>query len=247
MWAILAVAMLGAIPMPKDATIIDSRDTAADHLVGNVKVIFADGHSEKWTKLGNCMQPRVSEKGMVGWARISTVDDHGEPMFCAIRVCWPDGHYKTVGFDDGAPYFEDWDFAAEGRAVAIKTRWPHGPDHYVEYDLETGRILAKALGPDAPTWAPTLASTDTSQVCSIRNDCELSILAPLLDTVREDRILLEKQRSVEAIVLPGRVDCDEIGVCPFLFLHNRTITEVCLNVSVEFRPCLEMSPHIEQN
>src|ERR1700761_6912671 len=110
--AILLLAATSAA-LPKDAVIVDAIGSVngEGEPIGNVKVVFTDGHSEMWTKRGECMFPRVSRTGQVGWMRVSTRDEHNIPDYSTIRVCWPDGHYKDYGFDAGAPYLEDWNFS----------------------------------------------------------------------------------------------------------------------------------------
>ncbi len=162
MYATLAaILLLAATALPKDAVIAHATGAmdGAGEPIGNVKVIFTDGHSEMWTKRGDCMLPRVSNAGLVGWMRVSTRDENNTPFYSTVRVCWPDGHYQDFGFDAGAPYLEDWNFAGDNKTLVMRSHWKHGPAHYTEYDLVTGKAIGRAQesSTDLPAWVQVVS------------------------------------------------------------------------------------------
>ena len=54
----------------KDVSIIVVSSPTGGGKIGNVKVAFADGHTEVLTHTGDCYNAKVSAKGDVGWIRI---------------------------------------------------------------------------------------------------------------------------------------------------------------------------------
>ncbi len=58
----------GTGALPKSAVVVPTPEDR-DSLLGNIKVVFTDAHSEMWTKGGNCGTPHVSRKGDIGWSR----------------------------------------------------------------------------------------------------------------------------------------------------------------------------------
>jgi len=73
-----------------------------------------------------------------------------------VRICWPEGRHKDFAADYTYPFIEMWDFTNHDTAVAIKSRGPHGPADYDEYDLTSGKLIDHAhgvFGKDLPVWA----------------------------------------------------------------------------------------------
>jgi hypothetical protein len=144
--------------LPNDTAIVDSRESYGDDAIGNVLVTFTDGHREKWTRRGQCMMPLVSDSGLVGWARVKMRFDDGAPLSPAIRIGWPDGHFKDIDQYESDSYLVAWCFAENDHAIVIESspgHHEHGPSHYMECDLRTGKIMRTAVG-DCPPWAQAL-------------------------------------------------------------------------------------------
>jgi hypothetical protein len=136
--------------LPKSASIVDSKVDAEGRTIGNVRVTFTDGHSEKWTSKREAMLPKVAKTGLVGWARYETLYHQYWPAFTTIRIVWPDGHHRD--FEGGDFFIEAWDFVADGSAVVIKSREAHGSPNVRIYDVETGKMLAEADGHFNQAW-----------------------------------------------------------------------------------------------
>jgi hypothetical protein len=152
--ALAFCALASSAILPKSAVIVDAHDKLGDNSVGNVKVLFTDGHSELWTKLGKSLLPRVSATGLVGWAHALFINARGWPVDSVLRVCWPDGHHKDFKADSA--FIEIWNFVENDTAVVIKSRGAHGPAAYIKYDLRSGKDLAHAdafSGTPLPGWA----------------------------------------------------------------------------------------------
>jgi hypothetical protein len=128
--------------MPKSVTIIDVPQERRDYAtyIGNIKVRFADGHSETWTSLGRCMDAQVSPTGLVGWTRFSERNYYQEPVNRTLRVRFLNGRVKDFEAYPNGPFIEEWAFADDDSAVVIKTRGRHGPAYYVKYSLHTGEL-----------------------------------------------------------------------------------------------------------
>lgn len=73
-----------------------------------------------------------------------------------VRICWPNGRHKDFAANFTYPFIEEWDFANNDRAIVVKSRGPHGPADYDEYDLASGKLIGHAhglFGKDLPVWA----------------------------------------------------------------------------------------------
>ena len=139
--AILAVGTFGAKAgnagvekgkRPVSARIEVTRNIPTSTLeVGNVIVKYADGTEEKLTKEGNCIYPKVSPSGVVGWIVCSLLKDGKSlemdpylPLNGKLRICEKGTVLATVS--TVCPYIEDWGFTKDGRHVVIKSREAHG-------------------------------------------------------------------------------------------------------------------------
>lgn len=147
---------LWASDMPVSAEIVDVPAERMDwgEPIGNVRVKFADGHSEFWTRKGRCMHVRRSKSGLVGWSRFSTRNSHGEPVNDVLRVMVTTSTWKDIKVD---LLIEEWDFSDSDTTVIIKMRGRHGPATVQKYSLETGKLIASAEASvpyaDTPDWA----------------------------------------------------------------------------------------------
>ena len=125
---------------------VPSEGSLGDNPAGNVRVLFNDGHAEMWTKEGKCLMPQISPiYHLVGWVRFSVRNARGWPLDGTVRICWPDGHHKDFG-GNILPFIEQWHFALDDSAIIVKSRGPHGPAGYYEYDLHTGKVMDQAYG-----------------------------------------------------------------------------------------------------
>lgn len=152
-----AILLAASVAIPQSATIVAvPSQVSGDDKIGNVKVVFTDGHSEMWTKLGECEMPKVSSTGLVGWVRVVGRNDRGYPIDPLVRICWPDGRHKDFSSDDAYIFVEMWNFADNDEALVIKSRGAHGAASYLKYDIKTGAKIGYAhglFGKDLPLWA----------------------------------------------------------------------------------------------
>lgn len=148
---------------PKSATIVDvpAKYVGGWLIPGNVKVLFADGHSELWTKQGNCMKPLVSTNGIVGWVHFTKEDERGYFMNDTLQLRLPDGSTKDFAPNKHGPFIEQWGFAEDNTAVVIQSRGGHGPALFIKYEIASGRVTGHQDGfvPDEqmPKWAKPYA------------------------------------------------------------------------------------------
>jgi hypothetical protein len=120
LFALTATAVAGPpTAMPKSVTIIDVPQERRDYAthIGNIKVRFADGHSEIWTSLGRCMDAQVSPTGLVGWTRFSERNYYQEPVNRTLRVRFLNGRVKDFEAYPNGPFIEEWAFADDHSAV----------------------------------------------------------------------------------------------------------------------------------
>jgi hypothetical protein len=144
-------------PLPKRAVIVDGDSNDKIWSMGNVKVTFSDGHSEFWTRQGNAMLPRVSERGLVGWTVVTADNNLGMHLDNLLRVCSPDGHHHD--FTVNMPFIEKWSFSRKGTAVVLQFRGTHGPENFAEYSILRGTLLEQAndvMNDVVPSWAQAL-------------------------------------------------------------------------------------------
>lgn len=147
---------LASTVLPMRAAVVDKNPLDLDEPTGNIKVTFTDQHSEKWTKLGRAMLPRVSSTGLVGWATFKFRNYRGDPVDETVRICWPNGRHKDFAANGTYPFIEEWDFANHDTTIVIKSRGLHGSADYDEYDLASGKLIDYAhglFGANLPVWA----------------------------------------------------------------------------------------------
>ncbi len=146
--------------MPTSAEIVDVPSERRDYgaPIGNVRVKFADGHSEFWTRLGRCIHVRCSESGLVGWTRYTSRNRDGGPANGVLRVMVSPNQWKDF---EARPYIEDWGFADHDKTVIVKSRGRHGPCHIYKFSLTTGQLIDHARGSEyyanTPDWAKPFA------------------------------------------------------------------------------------------
>src|SRR4051812_38351714 len=113
----VAASSLGSAlagPMPTSVEIVPVVSETGDSglPIGNIRVRFADGHSELWTKQGHCLLPKITKRGLVGWTRYEGCDQRGGLMNDSIRLMI--SPTRWVDFRSGCPYIDDWDTSADG-------------------------------------------------------------------------------------------------------------------------------------
>ena len=151
----LGLLVIASVVQPKSTVIVDSKENFGSEPIGNVKVTFADGHAEMWTRLGKCAMPKVSITRLVGWVKFENRGYRNYPIFDTLRVCWPDEHHKDFKADETYPFIEKWAFADNGTAVIIKSRAAHGPADFLKYRLSDAEVLGHAhesYAGDLPAW-----------------------------------------------------------------------------------------------
>jgi hypothetical protein len=155
----------------KDVSIIVVPSRSDARKIGNVKITFADGHSEVLTHTGDCYNAKVSLKGNVGWIRVAKMEIIS-PSVKAIALNndslvlrLPDGRIKKFPPFDENRFIEDWTFAADNKTIILRSMGYHGPSSFVQYDLASGKVIdsrGPAYTPYAklPPWAKPLAHPD---------------------------------------------------------------------------------------
>lgn len=132
-------APTGSRDFPTAATIVETRGALSigGETSGNVRVTFADGHTEMWTERGRCTKPRVVN-GSVGWVCVTSANGQGEPIKSVVRVRALEGKVRDF---PAARFIKDWNFAGDGYRVVIKSSDGQGPSGCVLFDSETGKQL----------------------------------------------------------------------------------------------------------
>jgi hypothetical protein len=132
-------------PNPKSVSITDvpgERRGCRIH-IGNIKVLFTDGHSEVWTTFGKCMITHISTSGLVGWTRYDERNKHQEPVNSTLRLRFPNGKIKDFAAASYGQYIEEWGFTDGEASIFIKSRWRHGPASFIKYDIASGKVNRK--------------------------------------------------------------------------------------------------------
>ena len=148
-----------AVSKPKNAEVVDIPAAQANFGIkaGNIRVRFSDGHSEILTRTGNCMEPKVSLSGHVGWTQCSGFDRKSYAMNQNLIVHLRSGVTKQFKANPNSPFIGAWTFVDNDSGVLIQSRGFHGPASYVRYDLGTGRKTNEKVGTDdseaLPEWA----------------------------------------------------------------------------------------------
>lgn len=122
--------------------------------IGNVRVRFAGGHAEMWTRLGRCMELRRSASGRVGWSRFTRRNSYGEPVNNVLRVMITNSRW--LDFQTALPFIWDWDFAEEDESVVVVSGGRHGAGFMQRFSLKTGKLTGtvkeSAAKAEMPEW-----------------------------------------------------------------------------------------------
>jgi hypothetical protein len=147
---------------PKTAEVVNISPDQADFgvPVGDIKVTFSDGRSETVTHGGNCMEPRVSDTGNIGWTHFSGLDRRGYALDEKLVIRLRNGAVKEFRPSSYGIFIESWAFADHGSAVVMRSRGHHGPSAFIRYDVASGKLMAKEDGHSdddpPPAWASML-------------------------------------------------------------------------------------------
>ena len=131
---------------------------------GNVRVIYADGTSDFWTKKGNCHSARVASDGTVGWVVDENlgVPDLPRAFRSTLILCRKGQVITKIG--SGCPVISDWIFLPSGKQLVIYACWYHASPRgdYELYDTATGNRLETVPENDTnlPKWVKELLKTE---------------------------------------------------------------------------------------
>jgi len=154
-----------AASKPESAEVVDIPAAQVNFGIkaGNIKVRFSDGQSKILTRTGNCMEPKVSPTGHVGWTQCSGFDRKGYALNQKLIIHLRNGVAKEFKANPNAPFIVAWAFADNDSGVVIQSMSFHGPSSYIRYDLATeGKTNEKAGRDDSeplPEWAQPVAKT----------------------------------------------------------------------------------------
>ena len=154
------IRSLQAAERPISAEIVDVASERKDwgEPIGNIRVKYAGGRSELWTRLGRCMHVRCSESGIVGWTRYTSRNLYGDPVNSILRIMVATDRW--LDFQAG-PFIEDWLFSERDTTVIVRSRGRHGPSTIQRFSLTTGKLIDSTKGSDhyadTPDWAKPLA------------------------------------------------------------------------------------------
>ncbi|HPA21032.1 MAG TPA: hypothetical protein PLU30_25010 [Verrucomicrobiae bacterium] len=152
------------VKQPVGARIAPKHDLKREDPVGNVVVRYSDGAEDTWTLKGNCMLPKVSSSGMVGWVVCDLAPDgkslelhRGVPVGSRLTLCAKGKVIATLGA--AKPFIEEWAFVPTGSGVVVKSRAAHGVAIIELFPLSGGAAQAafEAFKPDLPDWARPFA------------------------------------------------------------------------------------------
>jgi hypothetical protein len=150
--------------LPKRAAIVRNQSLRPEDEIGNVIVTYTDGTTDTWTLKGNCAEPKVSVKGVVGW-EVYRLEENGKTLsryndlYINDHVVACD-HGKVIATLQSAKGFiEAWDFTKDGEHLVIKSRGAHGPATIELFPLRNGppEASVQAYEKDLPEWAAPYA------------------------------------------------------------------------------------------
>jgi hypothetical protein len=145
---------------PVQARIEPKHRTDPSFVVGDVIVTYRDGTTDFWTLKGNCMDPKVSAQGQVGWVLCEFAADgkslklnDNVPIGSQLVICY---RGKVIAKLRAAkPFIEEWAFSDDDQHVIVKSRAAHGPASIELFGLHSGPAEASvaAFEQNLPDWA----------------------------------------------------------------------------------------------
>jgi hypothetical protein len=133
--------------------------------VGNVRVTFADGHRERWTRRGRSRLARVSKTGLVGWTCAEGQNlTATHPWMNGELILLRDGK-RIAKFRSEYAFIEVWGFTDHDTCVVIRSRMLHGPSRIEKLEIKTGERLGGCSGSDPnqiEPWARPFADEPSS-------------------------------------------------------------------------------------
>ncbi|MBV9491220.1 MAG: hypothetical protein JO069_16080 [Verrucomicrobia bacterium] len=128
--------------------------------VGDVIVTYSDGTADAWTRKGNCMDPKVSPQGYVGWIVCELTPNqksvrlyNGIPIGSQLAICYRGKLIAKLA--SAKPFIEGWGFLEDGQHVVIKSRAAHGVAMIERFGLHNGppEAAVVAYAANLPDWA----------------------------------------------------------------------------------------------
>jgi len=155
------------VKLPAQAAIVRNQALPPEDEIGNVIVTYSDGTTDTWTLRGNCAEPKVSARGVVGWelykleANGKTLSRYGS-LYINDHVVLCDHGKVIANLASAKPFIEAWDFTKDGRQVVIKSRGAHGPAVIELFSLRSGppEASVQAYDKNLPEWATAYADAD---------------------------------------------------------------------------------------
>lgn len=155
------------VKLPVQAAIVRNQALPPEDEIGNVVVTYSDGTTDTWTLKGNCAEPKVSPRGVVGWevykleANAKTLSRYnGLYINSTVVLC---DHGKVIAnLASAKSFIEGWDFTKDGQHVVIKSRGAHGPATIELFSTRSGppEASVQAYDKNLPEWATAYADAD---------------------------------------------------------------------------------------
>lgn len=152
---------------PVHAAIARNNSLPAQYKLGNVIVTYSDGTTDIWTLKGNCAEPKISIKGVVGW-EVYKLNADGKTLasyngiYINDHVIVCDHGRVVASLASAKAFIEDWDFTENGECLVIKSRGAHGAATIELFALRNGPPLnsVQAYEKSMPSWAAPFADAD---------------------------------------------------------------------------------------
>ncbi|MDQ6912339.1 MAG: hypothetical protein M3128_05630 [Verrucomicrobiota bacterium] len=150
---------------PVSAQIVWGHDRVADEgHDGDVRVIFASGKHQRWTRNGKCLQPRVSNSGLVGWTHGKAYHSKGALMNATLVLARGNKILRRIAAY--YPFIEVWDFTEHDTRVVMLSRGPHGPGRLEKFRIKDGAFLDgcfESRSEEWPKWARSFVEKTSAE------------------------------------------------------------------------------------
>jgi hypothetical protein len=130
---------------------------------GNVRVTYADGSADFWTKKGNCHSVHVASDGMVGWVMDENMGVPELPRAYSSTLILCRQGTIIAKISSGFPVIWNWNFMPKSKQVALYAGWYHASPRgayelYSFGDAPTGKLLQSAPedAKEFPEWTKIL-------------------------------------------------------------------------------------------